>query len=90
MSALNTVLAWVFQSVLVKFIVFFALYFVTSEFFELIKPMLPSPERISSGFPVLFDTTQYFMSVFQIPTGISMAISAYTSRFIIRRIPLIG
>ncbi len=90
LSALNAALAWVFQSVLLKFVIFFALYFVTTEFFELIKPMLPQSQNISASFGMLLDPTQYFLSVFNIPTGISMVISAYTSRFIIRRIPVIG
>ncbi len=90
LSAFNTVLAWVFQSFLVKFIIFFALYFVTSEFFTLIGPLLPTSASISGRFSALNDSTQYFMSVFQLSTGIPIVISAYVTRFIIRRLPVIG
>ncbi|WP_307941535.1 DUF2523 family protein [Pseudomonas mosselii] len=32
----------------------------------------------------------YFMSIFQIPYGITVVLSAYVLRFLIRRIPFIG
>ena len=40
LSALNSVLGWVFRSLLVKFVLFFALYFITSEFVGFIAALL--------------------------------------------------
>jgi hypothetical protein len=36
------------------------------------------------------NSTWYFLDVFMVQTGIAMVVSAYTTRFIIRRIPVIG
>ncbi|CAA0100613.1 Uncharacterised protein [BD1-7 clade bacterium] len=32
----------------------------------------------------------YFTTLFQLPAGLSLVVSAYTARFILRRIPVIG
>ena len=46
LSALNTGLAFVFRSLLVKFGIFFALYFVTTGFVGLISGLLPDASSI--------------------------------------------
>jgi len=90
LSALNSVLAWVFRSLLVKFVIFFALYFITTEFASLIVNLLPDGSSINSTLAGIGSTTWFFLDTFQIETGISAVVSAYATRFIIRRIPVIG
>lgn len=90
LSALNSVLAWVFRSLLVKFVIFFALYFITTEFVSLIANLLPDGSSINSTLAGIGSTTWFFLDTFQIETGISAVVSAYATRFIIRRIPVIG
>ena len=90
LSAFNTVLAWLVRSLLVKFVVFFALYFITSEFVALIVGLLPDGSSINSTLSGIGSATWYFLDVFQVTTGISLIVSAYATRFIIRRIPVIG
>jgi len=90
LSALNTVLAWVFRSLLVKFGIFFALYFITSEFIQLIVTLIPDANAVTGMFSVIGSGTWYFLSVFQITQGLSLVVSAYATRFVIRRIPVIG
>ena len=34
--------------------------------------------------------TWYFLNVFQVTQGLSLVVSAYATRFVIRRIPVIG
>ncbi len=89
-SAFNFVLAWVVRSLLVKFVMFFALYFVTNEFIGLLIPLLPTSANVSGAMSGLTSATWYFLSIFNIQTGLSMIVSAYATRFIIRRIPIIG
>jgi len=90
LSAFNTALAWVFRSVLVKFGVFFALYFITSEFTDFIVTLIPDTSSVTGTLSGIGSGTWYFLNVFQITQGLSLVVSAYATRFVIRRIPVIG
>ena len=90
LSALNSVLAWVFRSILVKFAVYFALYFVTTEFVAVVQTWIPDGRSVSTAFESLSSDVWYFLTLFAIPQGIPMVLSAYVTRFAIRRIPVIG
>ena len=90
LSAFNSVLAWLVRSVLVKFVLFFGLYFVTTEFISVIASILPSGSAVTGAMASVTNSTWYFLDVFMVQTGISMVVSAYATRFIIRRIPVIG
>lgn len=90
LSAFNSVLAWVFRSLLVKFALFFALYFITSEFVGFIAALLPNTNSINSTLSSITAGTWFFLDVFQLPMGLSALVSAYATRFIIRRMPVIG
>jgi hypothetical protein len=91
-SALNLVLSFVIRSVLVKFVMFFALFFVVSGFIAVLvsSGLLPTASGLNSALASLTPAGAYFFNLFALDTGISMVISAYVTRFIIRRIPLIG
>ena len=89
-SAFNLILAWVVRSVLIKFIVFFALYFITTEFFAIISNLLPNASTLNGALGGISSSLAYFLDVFALKTGLSLLVSAYTTRFIIRRIPVIG
>jgi hypothetical protein len=90
LSALNTGLAFVFRSLLVKFGIFFALYFVTTGFVGLISGLLPSASSINSALGGIATSTWYFLDAFSLNIGLPAICSAYATRFIIRRIPVIG
>ena len=90
LSALNSVLAWVFRALLVKFVLFFALYFITSEFTGFFASLLPKASALNGALSSITAGTWYFLDAFQLPMGLSLLVSAYTTRFIIRRMPVIG
>ena len=90
LSALNSALAWVFRSLLVKFTLFFALYFITSEFVEFIAALLPNASSINGALSGITAGTWFFLDAFALPMGLSALVSAYATRFIIRRMPVIG
>ena len=90
LSAINSALAWVFRALLVKFILFFALYYITSEFTGFIASLLPKAASLNGALSGITSGTWYFLDAFQLPMGLSLLVSAYTTRFIIRRIPVIG
>lgn len=90
LSALNSVLAWVFRSLLIKFALFFALFFITNEFVGFIAALMPNASTINGLLSGITAGTWFFLDAFQLPLGISALVSAYTTRFIIRRMPVIG
>lgn len=88
----SSFLGFAFKGIVAKFFVFFALFFITTEFIpvviELFLPKeIPNLNALFSGLP---DSIWYFLSILQIPTGITLVISAMLARFIIRRLPIIG
>lgn len=92
LSAFNSVLAFVLRSVLVKFVVFFGLFFVTTEFVQVLTSsgLLPSASSLSGVMGGVPAGVWYFLDLFSFSTGFSALISAWVTRFIIRRIPIIG
>lgn len=89
-SSLYTVLAWLLQQIVVKFIVLFALYYVIQAFLGTLSGFLPSPASMSGALGGIASGTWYFMDLFAFSQGASLIVSALTYRFLIRRIPLIG
>lgn len=90
LSALNSTLSWIFRAVLVKFGLFFGLYFVTTEFMQFVVTLLPDGSSISGTLSSISSGVWFFLDSFNLPTGLSALVSAYLTRFIIRRIPVIG
>lgn len=92
LSALNAALAFLVRSVIVKFAVFFGLFFVTTEFMQVLvsSGLLPSAGSISSPLGSMPSAVWYFLDLFNVSAGIPLVLSAYATRFIIRRIPVIG
>ncbi|HEY9270975.1 DUF2523 family protein [Achromobacter sp.] len=89
-SALFSILGWLVRSILVKFVLFFGLFFVTTEFMAVLIPSLPGSDDLFGAIGSLPPSMNYFMSVFQVPFGLSVCFSALVTRFVVRRIPLIG
>ncbi|WP_249963038.1 DUF2523 family protein [Histophilus somni] len=86
-------LGFVFKGAVAKFFVFFALFYITSEFIPvLIELFIPQNLKLNlqSLFNNLPNDMWYFLELLKIPFGISLYISAMLARFIIRRIPIIG
>jgi len=90
LSALNAVLAFVVRSIIVKFVMFFALFFVTTEFIAVISDILPSGAALSTALGGIPGDVWYFLDLFNVSNGIPVLLSAWVTRFIIRRIPVIG
>lgn len=89
-SALNTLLGFVFRTLVIKFVVFFALYFVVQELVKEMAQWLPHSTDLITLFTSLPDSVWYFLNLFLLPQGVGMVLSALLTRFIIRRIPVIG
>ena len=89
-SALNTAMTFLFKSVIAKFFVFFALYFIVSEFVSYLSSRLPDFSELSGAFSSLPANVWYFLNLVNFSQGFSLCLSAYLLRFMIRRIPVIG
>lgn len=90
LSAVNTLLAFLVRGVLIKFVVFTALYFVVSELVSAMVSLLPNGSSLTSAFTGISSATWYFLDLFAASQGIPLIIAALVTRFIIRRIPVIG
>ena len=90
LSAFNSVLGWVFRTVLVKFVVFSALYMIVAELVAVIASWLPTGSGLTNAFAGITASMWYFLDLFAFSAGVPLIISAYVTRFIIRRVPVIG
>lgn len=89
-SALWTVLSFLLRSVLIKFVVFFALFFITTEFIGVLTPLLPDASALNNSMAGIPSAVWYFLDIFNISTGLPTILTAFVTRFVIRRIPVIG
>jgi hypothetical protein len=90
LSALFSVLGWVFKSVLVKFVAFFALFYISTEFLAYLGPKLPGAGSIQQAMAAIPPGMWYFFDLFKLGTGIQLTLAASVTAFSIRRIPVIG
>ena len=92
LSALNAALSFVFKSLIVKFALFFGLFFVTTEFIQVLisSGLLPHASAVGGALGGIPAGVWYFLDLFNVSGGVPIILSAYVTRFIIRRIPVIG
>ncbi|MCL6353239.1 DUF2523 family protein [Pectobacterium polaris] len=91
LASLYSGLSFLLRSVVMKFGIMFALFFVVQEFVPVLLSLVNvSPLPLVELFNQLPDSVWFFLNIFQVPTGITLMISSIIARFIIRRIPLIG
>ncbi|EBR4270926.1 DUF2523 domain-containing protein [Salmonella enterica] len=89
-AAGNTVLAFLLRKVVIKFVLFGALYILCTEVPQLIAEHLPDISSIQTVLNTLPDGTWFFLDLFEFPHGVSAVVSALFVRFFIRRIPFFG
>jgi hypothetical protein len=89
MAAFWQILGWLVSTVIIKFVVFTALFLVVAELMSVMAAWLPSALDLSAlgGIPA---TVWYFLDLFNVTAGIPLLLSAFVTRFFIRRIPVIG
>lgn len=90
LSAGNALLGWFVRGVLVKFVVMIALYWIVAELVSVMTSWLPTSSGLTSAFGGISVATWYFLDIFAFSTGVPLLVSAFVTRFLIRRIPVIG
>lgn len=89
-SAVNFLLGFLLRSVIVKFILYFGLFFVVTEFVQIITPLLPNSSGLFGSLMSIPASVWYFLDLFNVSVAIPALLSAYVTRFVIRRLPIIG
>ncbi|MDQ1921572.1 DUF2523 family protein [Massilia pseudoviolaceinigra] len=90
LSALNTVLGFVVRTVLIKFVAFSVLFMITTGLMSVLVPLLPTGAALSSTLGGIPSGAWYFLDLFNVGAAIPLVLAACCTRFIIRRIPVIG
>lgn len=90
LSAGNALLGWLVRGVLVKFVVMVALYWIVAELVGVMGTWLPTGTGLTSAFGGISAATWYFLDLFAFSNGVPLLIAALVTRFMIRRIPVIG
>lgn len=91
-AALNSAMGFLLRSVLVKFGTFFALWFITTGFINVLQRsgVLPDVRALDNAFGGLSSDMWYWLDLFAVPSGMPIIVGAAATRFIIRRLPIIG
>lgn len=96
LSVCNTALSWLFREVVIKFLVFTAIYFLISNLANNLAEFLGgqslglSPSALTNLLSQLPAGTWYWLDLFSFTQGACLIFSAMVYRFLIRRIPFIG
>ncbi|MBN3796302.1 DUF2523 domain-containing protein [Burkholderia sp. Ac-20392] len=91
-SAVNLLLGFVVRSVIAKFFAYFVMYFITTEFIAVLQSsgLLPTAASLSGAFGGIGADVWYFLDLCAFSFGVQLIVAAFATRFIIRRIPVIG
>lgn len=87
------VISWIFREVLIKFVIFSALFAVVSFLVPYVVQFLGtfiSSTGLTNAFAGIPDGVWFFLDLFRLDYGIPLIISSMVSRFLIRRLPVIG
>lgn len=89
-AALNGLLGFVFRAALIKFVVFTALLAIVVGFMPLIASLLPDAVSLAPAFNAIPASVWFFLDMFKVGFGLQAMATAYGTRFIIRRLPVVG
>lgn len=91
-ALLSSIFGWLFRTVLIKFILFSALFLIVSEFASYLSTKISAvtPDSLNAALSSLSPAMWYFIDLTMFSVGFPMIVSAYLLRFAIRRIPILG
>lgn len=92
LSSIWTMLGFLLRSVVVKFVTLFVLYFITQGLISAMQRagLFPTAASLTAAWGNIPSDIWYFLNLFAIGTGFPLVLSAYVTRFMIRRIPVVG
>lgn len=93
LALLAPLVSWIFRAIVVKFVILTAVFAVMAivipKAIEMIAPMI-GVTSLSSAFSGLGSDVWFYLDFFALGYGIPLLISAAVTRFLIRRLPVIG
>lgn len=90
LSALRTVLHFLLTSVVMKFAVMFAIWWVLQDLWQYLLGGLANVDVFQNAIDVMPEATWYFLGMMALDQGVPLVVSAVAIRFLIRRLPLLG
>lgn len=92
LSAFNVVLGFILRAEIVKFVLFFGLFYIASEFIRFITGCgcMPNVPAISTALNSIPLGVKYFLDLFYIQQGLTTIFCAWAVRFLVRRMPVFG
>lgn len=92
LSAANMLLGFLVRSVIAKFFLYFGLYFFVTESVGYLQSvrLLPSASSLTSAFGSVGENLWYFLDLCAFSYGCPAVVAAYVTRFVIRRLPIVG
>lgn len=93
LSAGGRLLGWALGGTTMKWIFSAVLWFGLALLLDLVLDLLPawfSPDGLTGATAVFTPEIWFFIDYFNLQLGLSMTLSAWAIRFLIRRIPVIG
>lgn len=92
-AVLWPVVSWIFREVVLKFVVFGVLFALLTLLMPLVIAQITQfvdVQNINSAIANVPTGVLFFARLFRFDVGIPLVISAFVSRFLIRRIPVVG
>ncbi len=93
LAFLAPLVEWIFRGVVIKFVVFTALFGVLALLLPIVSSWLApyiSTSGLSSAFGGVDGGVWFWLDFFALDYGVPALLSAYITRFLIRRLPIIG
>jgi hypothetical protein len=89
-SALNVALGFLVRGVIVKFGIMFAAWYLVLELVSALVSYVPGSASITAALSAFPPSLWYFLDLMRLDIGIPLMLAAFTTRFLIRRIPFVG
>ncbi|WGE47311.1 DUF2523 family protein [Actinobacillus equuli] len=89
-KSFSGVLSFIFKSLVIKFVVFAIIFLVVTEVIPMLFEVFIPEQELQQYFDSIPSEALFFLSAFKIDVGIQMILSAYMTRFMVRRIPFVG
>jgi hypothetical protein len=90
-SAFNALMGLVLKEVVIKFVLFAGLFALVAELTPILLKLLPTGDGgIASLLSNIPEGLWYFVDLVRLDVGLPAILSASVTRFIIRRLPIIG
>lgn len=89
-NAMNYLVALVFRLSPIKFVVLVLIFVIFEVLLSIVWSLLPSWFNMNGLFNTIPSGVWYFLDMIGFDVGVPILIGAWTTRFLIRRIPFVG